>query len=344
MSIRDHDPISGIDWELLARVLAGEASSDERRLVESRSATDPEFGALVARLRLAWAESSRRRMSPDIDRAVGAIQRRIARRRSLPAQRPRSRIMWRSFAGVAAASIALAGVWVATRGDDAAINFRPATFRAMTEVATPRGQQARIRLGDGTQVILGVASRLRYAKEFGDSVREVTLEGEAYFTVTHDDHTPFRVRTSHAVTEDLGTEFAVRAYAEDADARVVVRAGRVAVNSQVQLGPGDVAIVSPNAPPIIRHYSDASHFLQWTSGRVDFVNAPLSEVLVELRRWYDIDIRLAETAIGARRVTVTIGQAPVDEVLDFVARALDLRVLKTPNARILSSMSRSRRP
>jgi hypothetical protein len=74
--------------------------------------------------------------------------------------------------------------------------------------------------------MLGVASTLRYPAGFTDGPRQVW---EAYFDVVYEQDRPFIVRAGDLVAKDLGTQFTVRAYPEDAGARVVVREGRVAI-------------------------------------------------------------------------------------------------------------------
>src|SRR5207253_457823 len=80
------------------------------------------------------------------------------------------------------------------------------------EYVTAPGQRLAVSFSDGSRVLLGVASRLRVPRDYGVRTRAVELEGEAYFVVRHDPAHPFLVRTAHGTTEDLGTEFDVRAY------------------------------------------------------------------------------------------------------------------------------------
>src|SRR5205823_9940716 len=82
---------------------------------------------------------------------------------------------------------------------------------------------------DGTQVTLAPQSRLRYPADYGAARRELYLDGEAYFQVTPDSQRPLRVHTAASVTEDLGTAFAIRAYADQVATEVVVAQGRVAL-------------------------------------------------------------------------------------------------------------------
>src|SRR5262249_18634375 len=157
-------------------------------------------------------------------------------------------------------------------------------------MATGRGQRATVQLADGSRVVLGVDSRIRYPRGFGKQGREIDLVGEAYFDVVHDARVPFRVRTPHGVSEDVGTRFAVRAYAGESSARVVVEEGFVAVGHGVTLGAGDLARVTRQAAPHVVHGAPVARLLAWTHGQLNFVNTPLREVVADLRRWYDVTV------------------------------------------------------
>lgn len=84
-------------------------------------------------------------------------------------------------------------------------------------VISPEGQRSNLQLPDGTKVWLNGGSEFTYPSSFSENHREVTIKGEAYFSVTHtknDD--PFFVRISDNLTvKVLGTEFNVKCYAED---------------------------------------------------------------------------------------------------------------------------------
>ena len=82
----------------------------------------------------------------------------------------------------------------------------------MQQVVVPAGQRVELRLADGTKVWLNSKSRLEYPSSFGRRSRRVTLCGEGYFEVAHDERKPFVVETGQYDVRVLGTTFNV--YAE----------------------------------------------------------------------------------------------------------------------------------
>jgi ferric-dicitrate binding protein FerR (iron transport regulator) len=168
--------MSEMDWELLDRYLSGEASSGDRERIEAWLAEDPEHWAQFAALRDALAkdalgasavEEAKAEVWARLEREVGRAGSvgdgaRERRRRATPRDfAPASRRPWFTRVSLAAA------LFLAVIGGSAVgvLLFRsgsPSPAEVMRVVRTPSGQRARFRLPDGTQVVLGVASTLRY--------------------------------------------------------------------------------------------------------------------------------------------------------------------------------------
>jgi transmembrane sensor len=207
-------------------------------------------------------------------------------------------------------------------------------------VTTKPGERAKFRLSDGTQVILGVASTLRYPVAFRSGSREVSLEGEAYFDVVHDASRPFTVRAGDLVAKDLGTEFTVRAYAEDdVSAQVVVRKGRVAIRaaakatgvSEQVVSAGQLGRLGSSGEPTVEQ-ADTAAWFAWTEGRLVFTNTPLREAVRQIARWRNVEIQLASPDIGERQFTTSFGDEAATAMLQVIATGLRLDVVQTgPN-------------
>jgi transmembrane sensor len=190
---------------------------------------------------------------------------------------------------------------------------------------TAPGQRAEVLLRDGTQVRLAPASRLRVATDYGTGRRDVYLDGEAYFDVTHDEHRPFTVFTANASAQDLGTQFSVRSYPGEGAVEVVVREGAVALSGVGPLEAGDVGRLTAKGRTDVRRGVDADSALGWLDGRLDFHDAPLAHVLRDVGRWYDVDVS-AEPALAALPFTGTLAGGSADAAVELVAATLGLLV------------------
>lgn len=111
----------------------------------------------------------------------------------------------------------------------------------LQQVYANPGSKSQIILPDGTVVRLNSSSRLSYHKDFNKNIREVDLEGEAYFDVAKDAAHPFIVHTSGIDIKVLGTLFNVKSYEGDPTIETTLLRGSVEVYNKDD----------PSAPKII---------------------------------------------------------------------------------------------
>src|SRR5690606_18181374 len=102
---------------------------------------------------------------------------------------------------------------------------------------------------DGTEVWLNAGSTLTYPAKFSPDERQVTLEGEAFFSVSHHAHAPFTVLTDGQEINVLGTEFNISAYKGDVYSSTTLVTGSVQVRNitsgeVVQLQPGSQSVIN----------------------------------------------------------------------------------------------------
>lgn len=202
----------------------------------------------------------------------------------------------------------------------------------MQEIVTERGQRVTFRLSDGTRVQLNADSRLEIPGKFMDASRDVHLEGEAFFEVTHKADKPFIVHAGDAFTKVLGTKFGVRAYPEEEQVQVVVAEGKVALGTQKQpkkqgkhITRNQVGILSKSGQANVSDTDHIERYLGWKDGQLIFKGTPFREVKPQLERWYDISFTLADSSLGSRRLTASFNNEPMTEVLNVIALSMGMR-------------------
>lgn len=208
------------------------------------------------------------------------------------------------------------------------------------QYSTSRAQFATIRLADGSEVTLAPESRMTVAARFADGVREISLDGEAIFSVRHDAAHPLRIRARGVLIEDVGTRFDLRAYASDGSVTVAVAEGSVSLTAArsdspsaavkpdqpIVLERGDVGIVDGQGNTSSRHLGRVSSYMDWANGRLSFVDRPLEDVLRSIGRWYDLDVRVTDARLKSRRVTAEFSPQSSAEMIDALAVATDATV------------------
>lgn len=166
-------------------------------------------------------------------------------------------------------------------------------------VVVPEGKDMKLILADGTQVWLNANSRLIYPTAFKGKNREVELQGEGYFKVTHDAYHPFIVKAGDMLTSVLGTEFNVNAF-DQSNPHVTLVEGSVKVSSvlthktETQVAgkiivPGEDAVLNEQGKIIVSHV-DTDDVACWKDGIQLFNDASLREIVLQLGSWYNVNV------------------------------------------------------
>lgn len=318
---------------LLPRYFAGEATAGERAQIEAWQNATTENHRVFVELQKLWqnaAEKSPR--LPDIDQAWTELSTRL----SLPSQPAPAKILdlkkpapsvarksfWSDSYRWAAAAVLLLGLATLI------YQFRYNT-NALQTVIAQNGQRESIELPDGSRVQLNSGSEIQFYKNFADSARAVRLSGEAYFEVYHDNR-PFYVNTGNAQVRVLGTKFGVRA--RDEQTQVTVREGRVSLRglraapaTAIQLTANQTSVCQQQNPPTPPKTIDADQALSWLEGKITFDQTPLTEVIAELERVYNVTIELANPALGQNTITGSFHNKPVTSVLASICLTTNLQ-------------------
>jgi transmembrane sensor len=208
-------------------------------------------------------------------------------------------------------------------------------LNAYTTYATHAGQSATIVLRDGTRVALNVASTLKVPKDFGATDRHVMLEGQARFEVKHTTAHPFVVDAQRTRTTVLGTTFGVRAYGQRV--RVVVKSGKVAVvpcascgrdRERMVASANDAVVISPDGTMRMQHDVDVDTDLAFAGGQLVFSWVPLRDAIADLDRWYDVDIRLADSALANQRLKGSLPPGAPSDLIRMLEITLGARVVQ----------------
>lgn len=196
------------------------------------------------------------------------------------------------------------------------------TSTGINEISTPRGGQYRVILQDGSKVWLNAASSLRYPATFTGGTRTVELSGEAYFEIARDVHRPFIVSTPTQKIEVLGTHFNVNAYTDNTVANTTLLEGSVKVsaagNNGMLLKPGEQASFSQQTGALVKGKADENAAIAWKNGYFIFNDTYLTEVMLQLSRWYDVSVDL--TTVPRMRYN---GVIPRNEPLSKVLAMLE---------------------
>lgn len=176
---------------------------------------------------------------------------------------------------------------------------------AIITKANLKGQKSTIVLPDGSVVRLNANSRISFPEKFSSDIRAVSLQGEAYFEVTHDQSKPFVVTTGETKTTVLGTSFNIKGQNEK-NIVITLVTGKVKVSTEkdaLLLKPNQQAVVGRSSARIDTSSVDVSRFIEWKDNILAFDQTPLAEAIVMLEDWYGVEIELKNQALGRCRIT-----------------------------------------
>jgi ferric-dicitrate binding protein FerR (iron transport regulator) len=175
-------------------------------------------------------------------------------------------------------------------------------------------------LSDGSKVLLHKDAHIYFDPTFSGKTREVTLVGEAYFDIRHDDR-PFIVHTGPITTTVLGTAFNINA--REKAFTVTVLKGKVKVDN----GTGAFSILKRNEQvmvDLINHklkkiQVDAKEEIAWKKPYLLFNDVSMKEAVEELQQRFRVAITLANPSSENCHVTASFTQG---ESLEQIVKVL----------------------
>jgi transmembrane sensor len=246
--------------------------------------------------------------------------------------------------------IAAASVLVLATG--AFLYFGPgrkttATPVAPTVVAAKRGVRSFMELPDGSKLWLNAGSKVVFSDNFSAGKRELTLSGEAFFDVKHDELHPFIIHTGRLEVRVLGTSLNVRAYPGDSTIETTLIKGKVEVgvtgdpSSSILLHPNEKLIIPTHTAvvgtpvktqipdiaqsgspvrfvrrPIVPDQTDGTITeTSWVNNKLVFRKETLSGLAARLERWYDVKIVFDGHRYQGDSISGTFRDASIGDVM-----------------------------
>lgn len=189
-------------------------------------------------------------------------------------------------------------------------------------ISIPNGGQYQLTLPDGSKVWLNSGSTLIYPAVFVEQRRAVTLIGEAYFEVAHNNEQPFIVKALDNEIEVTGTHFNISAYEEEKQVKTTLVEGGVVVskkNARIALTPGQQAVSRLESEDIHRFDIDPFYALGWLKGYFVFEDQDIRTIMNDIARWYNVDIQYEGEPNKFKKIGGTYQRSKgIDELLNHL--------------------------
>lgn len=314
---------SNIDFERIAKYLAGEMLPAESAAFENEMQASPALAKEVSAIQNIWANVS---LEDDIDvsSAWEKVNKKMPQNSSMQG---RSTYKWmRMAASIAIITIVSAALWFLNIKD---VNVYKSAESILTQT-----------MSDGTEIILDSHSTLEYASEFNIKSREVWLNGNAYFQVASNADLPFIVHTDAGDVRVVGTAFDVITRSKNAALIVDVEEGIVQVNNAadaqaVKITAGQRATMPTPATEIQISENNTPDAGYWRTRTLRFRKTALDEVCRILQQTHGIDIMTTNHAILDCELSATFKDESPDEIMEVIAATLGLQLQRNGSQYIL---------
>ncbi|MDP4251971.1 MAG: FecR family protein, partial [Bacteroidota bacterium] len=280
-------------WFLLARNLSGEASPTEAEELRLLLRQNPDkqyltdiintyFNARASETENAGIDFNQRLQRIILAGVPKSISPVAPSEYSLPEnslENKRRGFSIRQFLPYAAAVMGIGfTVWLVYRSSNPVAHPENPMVQTSEVMAKP-GARTKLVLPDGTQVWLNSGSKLHYNNDFNTRLREVNLEGEAFFDVVKDAAHPFIVHTSTINVKVLGTAFNVKSYPRDEVIETTLLRGLIEITRKDDPSTPKV-ILKPNEKLIINKTRDPVHLTAQASPHADQLKEGMSNISV----------------------------------------------------------------
>jgi transmembrane sensor len=216
------------------------------------------------------------------------------------------------------------------------------------EIISRSGARTKLLLPDGSQVWLNAGSKLNYSNAYNVTLREVDLEGEAYFDVVKATGRPFIVHASSLNIRAVGTAFVVKSYPQDETIETTLLRGIIEVTRK-DLPDGPKVILKPNEKLIfskqpemeVHHYAsdtpaksartigkisvaavsiaipDSNKVeTSWVYNRLVFDGDTFQELAKKMERWYNVKITIKSKELLRYRFKGAFENETIQEALN----------------------------
>lgn len=217
------------------------------------------------------------------------------------------------------------------------------TMLRAENITTYNNKEYWVTLPDGTSVHLNGNSRIIYPEHFAKvspwnphPMREVVLQGDAYFMVAKDNSRGFVVHTAHGDIYDYGTEFYVSTTkgTDESPMSVALIRGKVGVKTtnteEKMLKPGEEAIIDANGVSV--QTVDVSPYVAWNTGTVSFEGYTLEKIMEVISLWYDIEVQFENDSLRTKTFDGVLSRyEPLDNLLKSLNLVMSLKITHEGN-------------
>ncbi len=307
--------------EIIARVLSGESSAEDMLLLSDWLSQNQQNRSEFKKLKSYWdAEVS---YTHSISSELSLERLRLSIEKKEKNHRlKRLFALWTPLAACITALIVVTNLYLTKES--------PEQKEAFTYVTG--SNKADVVLADGTRVVLNKNSKLTYTNDFGEILREVKLEGEAYFDVQKDSLRTFKVVVNGASVSVLGTKFNVKANTSDQSIKTTLLEGSVSFETntkRVLLKPHQQLIYNKLTSSVNTRLVDGDEIVAWKDEVLKYKSKSLQYIMDDLSSIYNVKIVILNRKLSGVVISGSYEQnESIDKLLTIISKSLEMKWIK----------------
>lgn len=209
-----------------------------------------------------------------------------------------------------------------------------------------------VTLSDGSSVLLQPKSKLSYPKVFTGNERNVYLSGEAFFEISKNPKKPFFVHANEIVTKVVGTSFRIKAYQNQSDVEVLVRTGKVEVNSE-KANQKEIVLLPNQALRFVRKNQTFDKITDITLDKsisssvksieqlsFEFTDIPVAQIFKTIEQAYSVEIDFPKQQLERCHLTTSLSDQPLPEKLKIICKSISDSSTYTMNGNQITILSK----
>lgn len=178
---------------------------------------------------------------------------------------------------------------------------------------------------DGTSVKLKKGSIIKIEDDFNQKKREVSLNGEAFFEVAHNEKKPFVVKTENQDITVLGTSFNVKDYIGADLASISLVDGSVSIDSDnldIILKPNQQVIMNKKDKTFTLYNVPKDLMQTFASRKYHFREKSLADILSDVEYLFSIKIEIRNSSLSEKKYT---GSLSLNQDIETIIKTLNYK-------------------
>ena len=197
--------------------------------------------------------------------------------------------------------------------------WQPGPQPKLITVVSNLGEKKQLYLPDSTLVTLNAGSRITYPEFFNNKKRNVSMEGEAFFKVTHNPEKPFVVTSGNLKTRVLGTSFNIMSYTDSPVIKISLATGSVRVSKgdtiMATLKPDEQFCYDKKTGTYQKESQYTANDIAWVDNIIKLNDRSLEETIRIVERWFNVKLHVEDPKAFTQKITGKFTDPSLEETI-----------------------------